>query len=123
MSLRLILAFLSSHRIIVTLVGGLMGLKGWMYWTTFIYVFLGNFFFLVRGFIESAVFSADHLDFHEQLRSLRYVVLPDPSLNNAFNPTSTSNSVSHTQRSHRLKFLFGIATIQSLSMCYLVYGA
>lgn len=45
---RKLMVVVGTDRIIVTLVGGLMGLRGWMYWTTFIYVFLGNFFFLVR---------------------------------------------------------------------------
>lgn len=33
--------------IIVVLFGGLLGLKGWSFWTLFLYVFFANFFFLV----------------------------------------------------------------------------
>lgn len=33
--------------IIVTLLAGLAGAKGWLFWTVFLYVFLANFFFLV----------------------------------------------------------------------------
>jgi hypothetical protein len=37
------------HRsVIVTLVAGLLGAKGWLFWAIFIYVFLANFFFQVR---------------------------------------------------------------------------
>jgi len=33
--------------VIVTLVAGLLGAKGWLFWAIFIYVFLANFFFQV----------------------------------------------------------------------------
>ena len=36
------------HSIIVTLLAGLLQLRGWMYWLAFIYVFAANGFFLVR---------------------------------------------------------------------------
>jgi hypothetical protein len=39
---------LTRRRIIVTLTTGLLQLRSWVYWTTFLYTFLANFFFLVR---------------------------------------------------------------------------
>ncbi|SGZ23754.1 BQ5605_C023g09630 [Microbotryum silenes-dioicae] len=101
--------------VIVTLLAGLVGLKGWSYWSVFGYVFLANFFF--------------------QLRSLRHIVLPDP--NNMTTPmdfvdqsTSSSNhsmgmgtstGVSHGQRSRRIQFLFVVAALQGVSMVVLVH--
>ncbi|SCZ96742.1 BZ3500_MvSof-1268-A1-R1_Chr4-1g06675 [Microbotryum saponariae] len=101
--------------VIVTLLAGLVGLKGWSYWGVFGYVFLANFFF--------------------QLRSLRHIVLPDP--NNMTTPmdfvdqsTSSSNhsmgmgtstGVSHGQRSRRIQFLFVVAALQGVSMFVLVH--
>lgn len=53
-----------------------------------------------------------------QLRSLRYVVLPDPSLqqSSSLTPGSAPQAVTHAQRNKRIQFLFGIAAAQSLSM-------
>ena len=35
--------------VIVSLVAGLLGLKGWMFWAVFLYVVSANFLFLVRA--------------------------------------------------------------------------
>lgn len=89
--------------IILTLVVQLVNVRGWMYWSVFVYVFCANAFFL--------------------LRSLRYVVLPDPTLQGAFSDTSgtpATQNVSHVQRSRRIKFLFFIAVSQIASMWYLI---
>lgn len=62
-----------------------------------------------------------------QLRSLRYVVLPDPALqsrsddqggrfSNAMAPPGAPTPVSHTQRGRRVRFLFFIAMGSGLSM-------
>ena len=37
------------HRIIVALLAGLLQTSSWVYWTTSVYAFLANFFFLVRA--------------------------------------------------------------------------
>lgn len=89
--------------IIVTLFLQLFSVRGWLYWSIFVYVFCANAFFL--------------------LRSLRYVVLPDPNLQGAFSDTSgapATTTVSHVQRSRRIKFLFFIAVSQVASMWYLI---
>lgn len=89
--------------IIVALVAGLLGAKGWAFWLVFLYVFLANFFFL--------------------LRSLRHIVLPDPTmspLDTVHNPATTSSSITHAQRTRRIQFLFVIAAAQGLSMLVLV---
>jgi predicted metal-binding membrane protein len=53
--------------------------------------------------------------FLHQLRSLRYVVLPDPS-----NPSSVT--ITHAQRSRRIQFLFSIAMAQTLFCFLLIIG-
>lgn len=80
---------------LVVLAVGLLGLGSWLYWLTFLYAFAATAFFL--------------------LRSLRYVVLPDPSL-------SSSTSVTHADRSIRIQFLFGIAVSQLVFGWLLVVG-
>lgn len=62
---------------------------------TFIYTFCANAFFL--------------------LRSLKYVLLPDPSAMSAV----TSGTLSHAQRSRRVQFLFVMAVSQVLWMGWL----
>ncbi|KAE8223892.1 hypothetical protein CF319_g3149 [Tilletia indica] len=80
---------------LVTLFIGLTGLGSLLYWATFLYTFAANSFFL--------------------LRSLRYVVLPDPS-----NPSSVT--ITHAQRSKRIQFLFSIAVAQIILGWLLVVG-
>jgi hypothetical protein len=65
-----------------------------------------------------------------QLRSLRHLVLPDPSLSpldHVVEPSSStgtgtghSSPTSHAQRARRIQFLFVIAAAQGLSMGILV---
>lgn len=89
--------------IIVTLVAGLLGATGWIFWSVFFYVFAANFFFL--------------------LRSLRHLVLPDPAmspLDSSHSPATTTSTVTHAQRNRRIQFLFLIAIGQGLSMGVLV---
>lgn len=87
---------------IVTLVAGLLGAKGWLFWLIFVYVFLANFFF--------------------QLRSLRHLILPDPSMSplDHASPTSTSATMSHAARTRRIQFLFVVAAAQAPVMAILV---
>ncbi|WFC97389.1 Protein transport protein yif1 [Malassezia yamatoensis] len=74
---------------------GMLPLGRWAYWLTFFYVFAANAFFL--------------------LRSLRYVVLPDPS-------SPSSVTVTQTQRATRIQFLFAIAMSQIVFGWLLVIG-
>ncbi|PWO00926.1 YIF1-domain-containing protein [Tilletiopsis washingtonensis] len=80
---------------IVTLAVGMCGVGRLLYWGTFAYTCAANAFFL--------------------LRSLRYVVLPDPS-----NPSSVT--ITQAQRSRRIQFLFSIAMAQTLFCFLLIIG-
>lgn len=80
---------------LVTLLVGLLGPGALVYWCVWLYTTIANAFFT--------------------LRSLRYVVLPDPS-------SPSSVTITHTQRSKRIQFLFVIAVLQ-LPLCFaLVVG-
>ncbi|CEL60077.1 Protein transport protein yif1 OS=Schizosaccharomyces pombe (strain 972 / ATCC 24843) GN=hrf1 PE=3 SV=1 [Rhizoctonia solani AG-1 IB] len=79
--------------IIATLVASMLDSGNLLYWTVFVYCFLANAFFL--------------------LRSLRSVVLPDPSV-------SHSAPLTHGQRSLRVQFLFVLAMLQIVYMGVLV---
>ena len=80
--------------IIVSLLASLAGLRSSICWAIFVYVFAANAFFL--------------------LRSLRYVILPDPS-GQSFGSATTS-TVNSTQKSRRIQFLFAISVSQLASM-------
>ncbi|GAA5887984.1 hypothetical protein JCM16303_005225 [Sporobolomyces ruberrimus] len=90
--------------VIVTLLAGLLGVTGWSYWAVFVYLVLANFFF--------------------QLRSLRHLILPDPSASPLDHSASSSNmhstTPSHGQRARRIQFLFVVAAAQAGSMAFLV---
>ncbi|PKI84444.1 hypothetical protein MVES_001494 [Malassezia vespertilionis] len=80
---------------LLVLAVGMLQMGRTLYWLTFLYVFAANAFFL--------------------LRSLRYVILPDPS--------SPSNStITPLQRSTRIQFLFAIAVSQIIFGWLLVIG-
>ncbi|KAI0056145.1 protein transporter yif1 [Artomyces pyxidatus] len=81
--------------VIAALVFGLLNPSRSLYLIAFFYVFFANAFFL--------------------LRSLRSVVLPDPSA-----APAAVGTVSHAQRSRRITFLFLVAVVQVLFMGYLV---
>lgn len=81
--------------IIVSLLASLIGFRSSICWAIFVYVFCSNAFFL--------------------LRSLRYVILPDPS-GPSFGSASTSSTVNPTQKSRRIQFLFAISVSQLASM-------
>ncbi|KAI3618462.1 hypothetical protein CBS9595_002825 [Malassezia furfur] len=80
---------------LLVLAVGMLPLGRWAYWLTFLYVFAANAFFL--------------------LRSLRYVVLPDPS-------SPSSVTVTQGQRATRIQFLFAIAMSQIVFGWLLVIG-
>ncbi|KAF5346182.1 hypothetical protein D9756_011145 [Leucocoprinus leucothites] len=86
--------------VIATILAGF--LKSGPLWTlVFIYSFLANAFFL--------------------LRSLRSVVLPDPSISISTNPNPTTTvTVNPAQRRRRITFLFFEAVLQILYMAILV---
>ncbi|GAA5913682.1 hypothetical protein JCM8208_005900 [Rhodotorula glutinis] len=88
--------------VIVALLAGLLGATGWTFWLVFLYVFLANFFF--------------------QLRSLRHLVLPDPSMSplDHGDNSNLQTTPSHAQRARRIQFLFVVAAAQGLSMLVLV---
>ncbi|KZT35215.1 YIF1-domain-containing protein [Sistotremastrum suecicum HHB10207 ss-3] len=78
--------------IIPTLLATVLKFSRTLYWLVFLYSFCANAFFL--------------------LRSLRYVILPDPS--------STGTVLSQAQRGRRIGFLFIIAVSQVVYMLVLV---
>lgn len=81
--------------VIITLLVGLLHLGRLAYWSVWAYTTAANAFFL--------------------LRSLRYVVLPDPS-------SPSSVTITHAQRSRRIQFLFSIAVAQSVFGWLLIIG-
>lgn len=81
--------------VILTLLVGLTRLGRLSYWSIWAYTTAANAFFL--------------------LRSLRYVVLPDPS-------SPSSVTITHAQRSRRIQFLFSIAVAQSVFGWALIIG-
>lgn len=80
---------------LVILAVGSLHISRWLYWLTFLYMFAANAFFL--------------------LRSLRYVVLPDPT-------SPSSVTVTQGQRAARIQFLFGIAMSQIVFGWLLIVG-
>lgn len=80
---------------LIVLAVGSLNVGRWIYWITFLYMFAANAFFL--------------------LRSLRYVVLPDPA-------SPSSVTVTQGQRTSRIQFLFGIAMSQIVFGWLLIVG-
>jgi len=81
--------------IIPVIIAGLIRFSRSLYWLVFIYSFCATAFFL--------------------LRSLRYVVLPDP----ASSPNSVG-TVTQAQRTRRIGFLFIVAVSQAIYLIILV---
>jgi len=81
--------------IIPVLIAGLVKISRTLYWLVFIYSFCATAFFL--------------------LRSLRHLVLPDPSSSPA-----SSGTVTQAQRGRRIGFLFLVAVAQALYLLVLV---
>ncbi|KAF9515367.1 hypothetical protein BS47DRAFT_1316137 [Hydnum rufescens UP504] len=82
--------------IVVTLLARLLGVRGFLYWAIFLYTFVANAFFM--------------------LRSLRYVVLPDPTTSPSNVSVGNSHIVTHSQRGQRRNFLLFVAASQILWM-------
>jgi hypothetical protein len=96
------------NRVIFTLIAGFLGLHGPLWTLIFIYAFLANAFFLVCLFFLLYHILWSFLNAF-QLRSLRTVILPDPSSIPATHATAT---VTHAQRRRRIAFLLMEAVIQ-----------
>ncbi|WWC92300.1 uncharacterized protein L201_007254 [Kwoniella dendrophila CBS 6074] len=79
--------------IIVCIITSMLGFGKLVSWGVFVYTFGANAFFL--------------------LRSLKYVLLPDASV------STVTNTLSHSQRSRRVQFLFVMAMSQVLWMGWL----
>ncbi|KDQ10705.1 hypothetical protein BOTBODRAFT_115475 [Botryobasidium botryosum FD-172 SS1] len=86
--------------IIATVIADLLHLGRTVYWVVFLYCVCSNAFFL--------------------LRSLRYVVLPDPNTSPSNVSVANSNTLSTSQRGNRVKFLFALSVMQILYMGMLV---
>ena len=103
---------------ILTLAASFLGATGALWILVFTYAFLSNAFFLVRlfMFMQEFYFLSEFF-FLNQLRSLRSVVLPDPS---SVPPTHATVTISSAQRRRRIIFLFLEAVTQILYMGWLV---
>ncbi|KAL8948725.1 MAG: hypothetical protein Q9222_005107 [Ikaeria aurantiellina] len=91
--------------VIVTLVGaeilnGGQGTGGWAGWTVFGYTFMANAFFL--------------------LRSLKYVLLPDPSASSTSHPAGMHHTSARSQRTRRTQFLFLYSYVVQLMLMLLL---
>jgi len=85
--------------IIITFLVKLLGLPNIVYGLVFLYTFLANAFFM--------------------LRSLRYVLLPDPTTSPSNVSVANSHTVTSSQRSRRRNFLFMVAASQVVYMWFL----
>ena len=105
---------------ILALAASFLGASGALWMIVFIYAFLSNAFFLVRLFLLMHIsFSQLYIYIFRrfQLRSLRSVVLPDPS---SVPPAQATATVNSAQRRRRIIFLFLEAVTQILYMGWLV---
>ena len=102
---------------ILALAAGFLGASGALWIMVFIYAFLSNAFFLVRLFYFSFSHFFKNFISTIQLRSLRSVVLPDPS---SVPPAQATATVNSAQRRRRIIFLFLEAVTQILYMGWLV---
>lgn len=112
--------------VIATLSAGFLGVSGVLWWAVFVYCFLGNAFFMVRlGFPPPSPNPKPNSNqkltpLPTQLRSLRSLVLPDPSIAIATSSGATTATVNPAQRRRRITFLFVEACMQVLYMGALV---
>jgi hypothetical protein len=100
--------------IITTIIVRMLYLGSIVNLAVFFYTFAANAFFLVST--EGAHPPRGKLaDWTSQLRSLKYVLLPDPNSSGA----SAVATLSHRQRSQRVQFLFVVAMTQVVWMWWL----
>ena len=94
--------------VVAELLNGGKGTGGWVGWSIFTYTFLANAFFLVSFPLLSSLLFHFATLFKQctdscQLRSLKYVLLPDSS---SSSPAGGMQTVDRTQRNRRTQFLF-----------------
>ncbi|KAK0109962.1 hypothetical protein ONS95_002629 [Cadophora gregata] len=85
--------------VISEIFNGGKGTGGWVGWTVFAYTFLANALFLVSYFPRVRKPNAN---FPMQLRSLKYVLLPE----NVSDERGTMQTVARSQKNRRTQFLF-----------------
>jgi hypothetical protein len=98
------------YSIIVTVIASFLNWGKIFSFSIFFYTFCANAFFLVSPIISPPYFSNLTVHPQSQLRSLKYVLLPDSS------NSSSVATISHSSRSKRIQFLFVIAMAQFLFM-------
>lgn len=93
-----------------------------IWWSFFLYMVAANAFFLVRRIspMPSAYQRLGLISLH-QLRSLKYVVLPDPSSSPVSVSANSSHTITHSQRTTRVRFLIFVAVSQVFLMGLLVW--
>ena len=87
--------------VIAEILNGGAGTGGWAGWSVFTYTFLANAFFLVRALSPHSFSKANF----PQLRSLKYVLLPDSS-SSAAHGSGMTHTIARAQRNRRTQFLF-----------------
>lgn len=100
--------------IIVTDLAKLLGAGKWLFWVVFLYTASSVGFFLVRTlffFFWYKRWSSNTDGEWEQLRSMRYVILPD---------AAAGPSTMNPQRKRRMWFLLTIAGLQMVFMFALI---
>lgn len=75
------------------------GTGGWVGWTVFVYTYLANALFLVSF---ATIYKDVRANVFVQLRSLKYVLLPE----NSSDERGTMQTVARSQKSRRTQFLF-----------------
>lgn len=96
----------------MTILVGLLNLGRMTTGAVFLYTLFANAFFLVS--LPRTEASCTRVILTIQLRSLKYVLLPDPS-----NASAATVTLSHSQRARRVQFLFVMAVSQVLWMGWL----
>lgn len=82
------------------------GTNSWVGWVVFIYTFLANAFFLVCPLRRVLVLKSMNPSLTRcQLRSLKYVLLPDSTSDTSMR-TGSMHTVARSQRNRRTQFLF-----------------
>ena len=101
---------------VAEILSGGNGTGGWIGWTVFLYTFLANALFLVN---TTFTLPWPQISDKFQLRSLKYVLLPDSS-NDASLRAGASYTQGRAQRNRRTQFLFIYAYIIQLFFMWLL---